>query len=259
MQIIGRGLIARSLAPYRDLHADTIAFAAGVSASSRANSEDCRREEALLTETLERTRSGGRRIVYFSGAGAVYGSVKRPADESADCRPRSPYGRHQLECERRVAKSGAAFVIARLPNVVGSPANPAQLVPALVNAVISGSVVVQRGAMRDVIDSADVARLLSDVLAAGHDRLTINLATGHAVDIGVIVDEICSILGTEARWEDGGEGEDQRLAVRLLHEVIGTDPFPDPFEYRRVLARHVPLLAEQAIRGVGASVTSGNT
>ena len=258
MQIIGSGLIARSLAPYRELHADTIAFAAGVSATSRANSENCRREEALLTATLERARSGGRRIVYFSGAGAVYGSVERPADESADCQPRSPYGRHQLECEHRVAESGAAFVIVRLPNVVGSPANPAQLVPALVNAVISGRVVVQRGAIRDVIDGADVARLLSEVLAAGHDRLTINLATGRAVDTGVIVDEICSILGTEARREDGGEGEDQTLAVRLLHEVLGRDPFPDPFEYRRVLARYVPLLAEEATRGVGASATSGD-
>jgi hypothetical protein len=74
------------------------------------------------------------------------------------------------------------------------------------------------------------------------------------VDAGVIVDEICSILGTEARREDGGEGEDQTLAVRLLHEVLGRDPFPDPFEYRRVLARHVPLLAEEAIRR--ATVTS---
>ena len=249
MEIIGRGMIARSLAPYRDLHRDSIAFATGVSASSAADPENCRREEALLSETLERARSRGRRIVYFSGGGAVYGAVERPADERVDCRPVSPYGHHQLACERRVAESGVPFVIARLPNVVGSPANPNQLVPTLVNAVISGRVVVQRAAIRDLIDSADVARLLSELLAAEHDRLTINVATGHAVDTSVIVDEICSILRVEVRREDGGQGEDQTLAVGLLHEVLGRDPFPDPFEYRNVLARHVPLLATTSALG----------
>jgi nucleoside-diphosphate-sugar epimerase len=252
MQIIGRGMIARSLAPYGELHPDTIAFAAGVSASAAADPENCRREEDLLAETLERVMSSGQRIVYFSGGGAVYGSVERPADELVECRPVSSYGHHQLACEHRVADSGVPFLIARLPNVVGSPANPSQLVPTLVNAVVGGRVLVQRGAIRDLIDSADVARVLSELLAAGRDRLTVNVATGHAVDIALIVNEICSILGVEVRREDGGEGEDQTLAVGLMHEVLGRDPFPDAFEYRNVLARHVPVLAETARRARAA-------
>jgi len=121
-------------------------------------------------------------------------------------------------------------------------------VPALVKAVIKGRVVVQQGALRDVIDSADMARLLSELLSAGHDRLTINVATGHAVEAGRIVDEICSILGVNAHREYRGEGEDQTLAVRFLHEVLGRNPFPDSSEYQEVLARHVPLLAEEARR-----------
>jgi nucleoside-diphosphate-sugar epimerase len=253
MHIVGRGLIARSLAPYADTHADTIAFAAGVSSSSTADPETCGREERLLLATLGEASSTRRRVVYFSGGGAVYGSVVRPADETVECHPLSAYGRHQLRCERLVAESGVPYLIARLPNVVGYPANPNQLVPALVRAVIGGRVAIQHGAIRDLIDSADMAQLLSQLLAAGHDRLTINIATGHPVDAGVIVDQLCSILGVDVRRERGGEGEDQTLAVRSLHEILGTDPFPDPFEYKRVLARHVPSLAAEARRGLARS------
>jgi NDP-hexose 4-ketoreductase len=248
MQIVGRGMIARSLGQYRVLHADTIAFAAGVSSSSSVDTDSCDREKRLLAATLDEARVTGRRVVYFSGGGALYGPVERPADERAECHPLSEYGRHQLRCERLVVESGVPYMIARLPNVVGTPANPAQLVPALVKAVVKGRVVVQQGALRDVIDSADMARLLSELLSAGHDRLTINVATGHAVEAGRIVDEICSILGVNARREYGGEGEDQALGVRLLHEVLGRNPFPDSSEYQEVLARHVPLLAEEARR-----------
>jgi nucleoside-diphosphate-sugar epimerase len=250
VQIIGRGLIARSLAPYADAHPDTVAFAAGVASSSSANRETCGREEHVLMETLAAARASGQRILYFSGGGAVYGSVARPADELAECRPVSEYGHHQLRCERLVAESGLQYLIARLPNVVGAPANPTQLVPALVRAVLAGRVVIQRSAMRDIIDGADMARLVNELLRTGPDRLTINLATGHSVKAGAIVEEICSILGVDVRRDVGQDGEDQSLSVRRLHETLGRDPFPDTTEYRRVLARHVPILAEEALGGM---------
>ena len=131
MRIIGDGLIARSLRPFAGTRDRVLIFASGVSDSSCTSEAAYARECALLYEALEDVRSTGSRIVYFSGAGALYGRWVRPATESGPVEPRSPYGRHQLLCEAVIAASGVSYLIARLPNVVGGAANPGQLIPAL--------------------------------------------------------------------------------------------------------------------------------
>ena len=245
VRIIGSGLIARSLQPFADRHDDTVAFATGVSDSSCSDEKEFARECDLLNEALAQARSDQHRFIYFSGGGAIYGQWRRAAAESGPLEPRTPYGRHQLHCETIVRGADVPYLIARLPNVVGPAANPRQLVPSLVNQVLSGRVRVQRNAERDLIAVDDVGRVILPLLdAESHDEI-VNVASGHSVPASVIVGEICRILAVQPKLAFEPNGERQRFLTDHLKELLGYDPFPDGDAYRRILRAYVPELAAE--------------
>jgi len=245
MRIVGNGLIARSLSPYATQHGRVVTFASGVSDSSCTNDRDFERERRMLNETLAEASSRGETIVYFSGAGALYGHWEHPALESELPQPQTAYGRHQLACEGMVATSRVPHLIVRLPNVVASAANPRQLVPNLVGQVLAGRVQVHGRARRDLVDARDMARVVSELLDLASGRGTVNVASGHSVPVTAIVSETCVILGIDASIEIVDVGTPQQFDTSRLQGILGRDPFPDPGYYREVLRRHVPGLAEE--------------
>ena len=252
MLILGHGLIARSLTPYRHLHPDTIAFARGVAASSATDEMAFVRESTWLEEALSRARSSGQRLVYFSGGGAVYGRVRRPASEVDECQPQSAYGRHQLRCERMVAEAGIVFVILRLTNIVGPTSNRNQLVPALVEQILlQHTVEVHRNALRDLVDGEDLGRIVSELLARITDSAIVNVASGHLVSAESLVEDISEILHLQPTKVLVDRGENQSVSNERMKGILGYDPFPDPGRYRVALRRYVPTLAEEILRGVG--------
>jgi nucleoside-diphosphate-sugar epimerase len=245
VRIVGRGLIAQSLAAGSGARVNAVAFASGVADSSCRDAGAFERECHLLASTIDDARSSGETLVYFSGGGALYGTWDLAARETGPAEPRTPYGRHQLECEALITAAGIPYLIVRLPNVVGSRANPTQLVPNLVRQVLGGRVTVQAKAARDLIDARDMAQLTHELLRRGSGRDLVNLATGHAVPVVEIVAGITAILGAQPAIDLVEAGMRQRFDTSNLQRIIGRDPFPDPTYYRGVLRRHVPGLAEE--------------
>jgi nucleoside-diphosphate-sugar epimerase len=143
-----------------------------------------------------------------------------------------------------VVASQIPYLIVRLPNVVGSYGNPAQLVPNLVGQVLAGRVHVQRHATRDLVDAVDMARTVVELLERNTGRGIVNLASGHSVTVTSIVDEICTILEAVPVIVLSDSGERQCFDTSRIKEILGHDPFPDPTYYRAVLRRHVRQLAE---------------
>jgi UDP-glucose 4-epimerase len=72
---------------------------------------------------LEAARAAGARVVFTSSGGAIYGECERPASESDEPQPLSPYAASKLAGEEYLATwnrlYGAAHVTCRLANVYG--------------------------------------------------------------------------------------------------------------------------------------------
>jgi NDP-hexose 4-ketoreductase len=243
MRIIGGGLIARSLMHAPGAPDDAVVFASGVADSSCTDEAAFERECRLLAATIADAQSARETLVYFSGGGALYGTWDHPASEAGPAQPRTPYGHHQLACEEMITSGGSAYLILRLPNVVGPGANPTQLVPSLVGQVLDGRVMVQAQAGRDLIDVRDVARLVLELLGKDARKDLLNLATGHATPVPEIVAEITDILESRPIIDTIDTGVRQQFDTTALRRILGRDPFPDPDYYRTVLRQYVGDLA----------------
>ncbi len=78
MKIIGQGMIAQSLLPYRDRFPNAVIFASGVANSHTTDAQAYEREYQLLYDTLRICAAEDQQIVYFSSAGAIYGAMDLP-------------------------------------------------------------------------------------------------------------------------------------------------------------------------------------
>lgn len=232
MDVVGHGFLATHLTGYLasrpDAHPGVVVLAAGVSAAGGVSAAEFARERALLEDTIGRCRRTGQRLVFFSTASTgMYGASGRGAEDEPVA-PRTPYGRHKLELEHRLRGSGADHLVLRLAHVVG-PDQPAhQLLPSLASQVCAGEVRLYRSARRDIIDIADVVRLIDELLAAGVRREVVNIATGFAVPVERIVARI-----------------EARLGVRARHVVVDTPPV-NHLVCTRKLRRLVPAVAGMA-------------
>ena len=246
MIVLGGGLIARGLRPYESRASDVTAFARGVADSATHDDRAYARECALLYEAIGQCLRERRKLIYFSGGGAVYGPFDGPKDERSPLFPATAYGRHQVTCEAIVRASGVRHLILRLPNVVGAPQNPMQLVPNLVLQALRGEATVYRDAARDLIDIADVARLAVHLAELVEDE-TVVVATGRATPVVDIFAAIQRILGTSARVTVSPGGERQRFDARRLLRALPEASFDDSYP-TRLLERYVPLLAGIDVR-----------
>jgi nucleoside-diphosphate-sugar epimerase len=234
MHIVGNGFLARNLAPLAARHPDTVVLAAGVSWADGTSDADFRRELDLVLTWARRCAADGRRLVFFSTASTgMYGRVAGPGREDVPVEPCTPYGRHKLLLEERLAASGADCLVLRLGHLVG-PGQPAhQLLPMLARQVAEGRVRVHRGASRDLIAVADAVTVVDRLLAGGLRGETVNVASGNAVPVERIVDWLERRLGVRAHRELHDTGGQHTISTdklrRLVPEVadlgFGTDGY----------------------------------
>ncbi len=202
MEILGRGFIASHLRPLEDRHPDAVVLAAGVSSAASTSQDDFRREAELLETVIERCERTGRRLVFFSTASAgMYGPLNREGREDGPVFPHTPYGGHKLELERTIRKSGIDHLILRISHLVGPGQRPHQLIPALILQMSSGRVRIHRGAHRDLIDIADVVRLVDRLLEIGISREVVNVASGVPFPVERIIDQIEQEIGRAAEHD----------------------------------------------------------
>ncbi|MFF2143594.1 NAD-dependent epimerase/dehydratase family protein [Kitasatospora sp. NPDC058190] len=250
MEIIGRGFIARNLEPLATSHPDALILAAGVSSTAGTSVVEFRREAELLESALAKAIVDGRRLVFFSTASSgVYGALGCGGREDEPVVPSTPYAAHKLRLEETVRRSGADHLILRLSHLVGEHQRGHQLIPALVAQIRAGVVQVRSGASRDLLDVADMVRILDVLLAAGVSRQVVNVASGHPVPIEAILDHLELALGLRATREvtestpGNGYVSTERLS-RLLPDISELGFGPD--YYRRVIdARLLAGLVER--------------
>lgn len=240
MEVVGRGFLARNLARLVDAHEDVVAFAAGPSSTGTVDAGEFAREASRLYTWVSRCRSDGRLLLYFSTASAsMYGGTDGLGLEDGPVMPGTAFGRHKLAMESVIRMSAPRHLVIRLCHAVGPGQRGHQLVPALLDQVRSGQVVLQRDARRDLIAVRDAVGLVDALLYAGVMNDVVNLASGAAVYVEEIVSYFEHRLGVSAehRYVDA-TGPHAPVSVDKLRRLLGgsalAPPFPEGY-YRQVL------------------------
>ena len=158
--------------------------------------------------------------VLVAGSSEVYGSPRSqdlPLSENAPLAPSHPYGMSKIGEEAVAVEASARYgfpvVVTRSFNHAGPGQRPVFVVPAMARRVVA----MQRGettsirvgnidVRRDLTDVRDVVRayrLLLERTAAGPEPASqvVNVASGKAVSIRVIIDQLCELAGVLPRLE----------------------------------------------------------
>jgi NDP-hexose 4-ketoreductase len=241
VQIVGNGFLARHLRPIAGKHPDTVAIAAGVSWTGGTSAADFQRESELLAAVAGGCRLSGRTVLFFSTASASVYGADRPGREDDPAVARNPYGEHKLRLERQLRGSGADYLILRLGHLVG-PDQPAhQLLPTLVRHLTEGRITIQRAATRDLIAVEDVITVIDALLAGGLRGEIVNVASGTAVPVERIVDQLAARLGVVAERSYQESGTSHLVSIdklsSLVPQIRSLGFGPD--YHRRVLATFV--------------------
>lgn len=262
MEIIGRGLIARTLASREasgtgarrcaderradicPFPPDTLVFATGVGDSGCSDPHEYLRELDMLDDTLQRCAAENRRLVYFSSAGRIYGETCEPRDESTPVAPGTEYGRHKRECEALIRRYPGRHLILRLANLVGPRQNPQQLVPQLVEQVLRGEVTVYEHATRDLLGVDRFTEVLAELLQNAQPRETLVVATGISLPIAAIVGLIEETLHVRAARRPIDSGDPQEFHIAKLRALAPTTSRFAPDYPAQMLRAHIGPLAE---------------
>jgi GDP-4-dehydro-6-deoxy-D-mannose reductase len=158
--------------------------------------------------------------VLVAGSSEVYGfprSQDLPLSESAPLAPSHPYGMSKIGEEAVAVEASARYgfpvVVTRSFNHAGPGQRPVFVVPAMARRVVA----MQRGetksirvgnidVRRDLTDVRDVVRayrLLLERTAAGSEPASqvVNVASGKAVSIRLIIDQLCELADVLPRIE----------------------------------------------------------
>ncbi|MCF3119417.1 NAD-dependent epimerase/dehydratase family protein [Streptomyces arenae] len=244
MEIVGRGFIARNLAPVGDRHPHATVIAAGVSSTSTSTrDEEFDREAALVDEITRRCRAEGRLVVFLSTSShALYGTGNTPMAEDAVLAPASAYGRQKLRLESIVAECGAPWLALRVSHATGRWQRAHQLLPAFAQQVREGTVRLFQGAHRDMVDVADLVRAVDGLLAEGVENEVVNVASGTPRPVEEVVDGIEKRLGLTARREivDVPVTMTPVSIDKLCALLPGMRSVTEPDYLDRMLDRYVP-------------------
>ena len=172
--------------------------------------------------------AGGRRAV-FAGSCAEYDWAKlgdKPVHETDPCRPASVYGRAKLtllqQTSELAARANVSLTWARFFLLFGFDEEPRRLIPSIVRGLLRNEDVPLTSGrqIRDFLDTRDVAHALS--LLTGQDAVagTINVASGRALSIRALADQIARQCGrTSALLKFGAlpdrEGEPAYLVANV--------------------------------------------
>jgi len=243
--IVGRGMIARAFEPLVPRLGRTLIFASGVSDSSCSRPEEYGKERRLLETTIDGCLADGRRLVYFSSAGAVYGDWQDQRDETTPLSPNTMYGENKVVFEEVIRDSGVDYLIARLPNVVGPVQNPNNLVPTLVRQAVEGRARILTHACRDIMDVVDVADLIARLVTRGVSSQVVLVASGICRSAADLFDLIQEQLGTSATVQLVDGGIPHRYRIDNLRRLLGMDDVFPPDYPSLVISKYAARIARE--------------
>ncbi|OUD04955.1 NAD-dependent epimerase/dehydratase family protein [Streptomyces swartbergensis] len=218
MELIGSGFLARHLRPLSDRHPEVTVLAAGVPRHPLPEAAH-ERERRLVADTVARCVAGGRRLVFFSTV-SMYGAPGCRGLEDEPVAPALRYGQHKLDLENLIRDAGVRHLILRLGYVLGSGEPEYRLLSVLIRHLLAGRVTVQRGARRDLLHVDDFVALFDQLLSAGVEDETVNVASGDCVPVADILDHLELRLGTRAERHTAGHSVSHCPSVTKLHRLV---------------------------------------
>jgi len=205
-------------------------------------------------------RQGGKKGVFISTGGAIYGEADRiPTPEDYPAWPVSPYGIAKLSVEHYLFyygdQFGLPYVVLRYANVYGPRQDPhgeAGVVAIFIERLLAGQECVIFGdgeQTRDYVCVEDLVR--ANVAALGDQvRGTFNIGTGLETSVNALYRELSAVMEVERppRYAPGRAGEQERSAVEISRAARQMDWQP-LVPLRDGLARTASYFREQARRG----------
>lgn len=185
-------------------------YAAGVSNSGCRDEREYLRERERLDAALAACPPGDR-FVYFSTC-----SIEDPAMRDSE------YVQHKIRMENLV-RWRPGHLILRLPQVAGRTANPHTLLNYLHDRITRAErFTVWGGAMRNVIDAADVVKIAMDlVVTEKASAATINIANPRSTMMPDIVRAMERVLGVRAVFDIVDKDSGAPIDTRRIAASIG--------------------------------------
>lgn len=205
--IIGSGLIARCFMDYRSID-NSIIFASGVSNSKEILNSEFDRERKLLLEVLN-TIDENTTFVYFSTCSKYQ-------------KYNTSYINHKIEMEGLIKKRRSKYIIARLPNVIGSNDNNT-MIPFFIRKVKNReNIMVYTNESRQFIATKDMVRIVA-LLIENKFTGEINITNGINVKVLNVIDIISNLIGIKAKVILVPEGRDYIIPCNKLKSLISDD------------------------------------
>lgn len=193
--IIGSGLLAKAMMPAFSNREDSVVYAAGVSNSHCVDPKEFAREAARIKLALQEIADDNS-FIYFSTC-SIYDV------EGIN----TPYVLHKMEMEELV-RQHAGHLIVRLPQVAGKTPNPHTLLNFLYARIArSEKFLIWSKARRNIIDAADVAKIVRALVDDGLRGMTMNVANNSDHSLLEIVRIFELVLNKDAMFdllEQGG-------------------------------------------------------
>jgi len=241
MVIIGRGMIASEFKRRNIENVPALVFASGVADSSCNSDDEYHREILMLQDAVDYCISNDLTLFYPSSGGSVYGNDDDLRIELNQLNPVSAYGMHKVRCEKLIQNSGAAYIIARLPNIVGGTSNTAQLIPFLFSKAATGNVRIYTNACRDLLWVEDLVSIALSCIEIKKRNYIVNIASGVCISIADIVKYIKEKLDCEIDVEMVNGGDRQLFSIEKLREIVGYDlSFSKDYPYQ-VLDKYIEI------------------
>jgi hypothetical protein len=202
--IIGNGLIAKSFKDSFEKSNNIIIFASGVSNSNETNPKNFEREKATLMESLDERK----KLIYFSTCSIQETNVQH-----------SMYIKHKISMEKIIRKS-PNYLIFRLPQIVGNTKNFNTLTNFLYKKISNhDSFNIFQNCERNIIDVADVSKIVSFIINSGTNKRTIYIANPKSIQVLDLVRIFERVLGIQAIYNLIEFGESYNIDTKYCLKI----------------------------------------
>lgn len=205
--VIGKGLIATTFKEYDD-DANVVIFASGVSNSSETLTQNFKKEETLLKETI--LNNNDKFIIYFSSCGLINNDYLK-----------IPYYKHKKLMENLIKQYSKKYLIIRLPQVFGTPKVHPTLINYLYNKIDTNEKFqVLDKAYRYIIHKDDILRIVTSFIKKDIYNKTINVANSYKYSIYEIIECIETKLNKVALYSTVDVVDDYDLDLDFMDNFI---------------------------------------
>ena len=200
--IIGSGLLAQAFTPTYSHREDVCIYAAGVSNSACASTQEFDREQQRLTSALQNAQHVDS-FLYFGTCSASDPEAQNTA-----------YVQHKIAMERLVSNHPQHLIL-RLPQVAGTTPNPHTLLNYLYAKITrSESFNLWKNATRNILDIADIASITNQLIDQRVTKnTTLNIANPTSYTIQEIVNTMERVVGKRGVYDVVERGSEYSIDI----------------------------------------------